>query len=101
MSGCPSAKFLYSKTCERIKINACGFFCLKAVYQSSNFRPDRTKTYEVKAERNFNDFAISWDPINEIDPYYFYFKEIDYKKTPHPIGPDWTRSYEAGGSIFE
>ena len=25
----------------------------------------------------FNDFAISWDSINEIDPAFFYFKDID------------------------
>ena len=39
------------------------------------FRPDRTKT-KIKLNEIFNDFAISSDPINEIDADFFYFKEM-------------------------
>ena len=41
------------KTQERVKIIECGLFCLKGVYWESKlrkFRPDRTKTYEARAE---------------------------------------------------
>ena len=40
-------------------------------------RPDRTKIHEVKTEWNFNDFAISREPIEEIDSNLFYFKGMD------------------------
>ena len=40
-----------------------------------------TRSYErltkLKPNKIFNDFAISWDPINEIDPDFFYFKDMD------------------------
>ena len=49
----PCAKVMYTKTQERIKIIECGFFCLKGVYWESKLRkfgPERTKTYEPRAE---------------------------------------------------
>ena len=70
---------------------------MKGVYWESNFEPDRTKTYEaLKPNEICNDFAISWDPINEIDPDFFYFKDMDYKLTSNPIGPDHTKCVEVG-----
>ena len=36
----------------------------------------------------FNDFAISWEPIDEIDSNFFYFKGMDQEITPKPIGPE-------------
>ena len=32
---------------------------------------------KLKPNEIFNDFGISWDPINEIDPQFFYFKDMD------------------------
>ena len=52
------------------------FFCLKGVFRESNFpefRSDRTK---LKPNESFNDFAISEDAINEINPNFFYFEDI-------------------------
>ena len=63
MSVRSSAKFVCTKTWERIEIIALHF--LKVAYPK--FRPDRTKTYELKAE---------WNPINEIDPDFFCFKDV-------------------------
>ena len=42
------------------------------------------------------DFAISREPSDEIDSFFFYFKGIDYKITPKPIGPDRTKIFEVG-----
>ena len=44
----------------------------------------------------FNVFAISWDPINEIDPDFFYLVDMDYKLTSNPIGLDHTKCSEVG-----
>ena len=41
-----------------------------------------------KPNENFNDFAISQYPIDEIDSNLFYFKGMDQKTTPDPIEPD-------------
>ena len=52
----PCAKVMYTKTQERVKIIECGFFSLKGVYWESKLRkfgPERTKTYEARAECNF------------------------------------------------
>ena len=46
----PCGKVMYTKTQERIKIIE---FCLKGVYWETKlrkFRPERTKTYEARAE---------------------------------------------------
>ena len=62
---------MYTKTLERVKIIECGFFCLKGVYWESNFSkfdPIARRLTKLKPNEIFNDFAISWDPINEIDP---------------------------------
>ena len=45
------------------------------VYQISQYFARRFT--KLKANAIFNDFSISWDPINEIDPYFFYFKDMD------------------------
>ena len=74
--------------------------CLKGVYWETNFpkfRPDRTKTLtKLKPNEIFNDFAISWVAINEIEPDLFYFKDMDQKLTPNPIAPDHTKFVEVG-----
>ena len=51
----PCAKVMYTKTQEQVKIIECGFFCLKGVYWESKLptEPERTKTYEARAECNF------------------------------------------------
>ena len=88
-SQCPSvrlsAKLMYTKTWERIKINACGFFVWKE-YPGNRILPNEI----------FKDFAISCDSINEIDPDFFYFKDMDYKLTPNRIGPDHMKCAEVG-----
>ena len=53
------------------------FFCLKAVYWESNFDPIARRLTKLKPNEIFNEFAISWDPIYEIDPDFFYFKDMD------------------------
>ena len=35
----------------------------------------------------FNDIAISREPFDEMDSNFFYFKGMDQKITPKPIGP--------------
>ena len=50
----------------------------------------------LKPNEIFNDFAISWDLINEIDPDYFHFKGMGCKLTPNSIGPDHTKCSEVG-----
>ena len=50
------------------------WFCLKGVYRESNFRRRLTK---LKPNDSFSDFAVYWDPINEIDPDFFYFKDME------------------------
>ena len=62
---------MYTSTLERVKIIEC----------------ERTKAY---------DFAISREPFAEIDSNFFYFKGMDYKITPNPIGPDRTKISEVG-----
>ena len=44
----------------------------------------------------FNDFSISRDQINEIDPGFFYFKYMDQKTTLDPTRPDRTKIAEGG-----
>ena len=41
-SVCPSAKFVCTKTWERIKMIACGFFCLKSTYRELKFPNSRS-----------------------------------------------------------
>ena len=36
------------------------------------------------------------DPINETDPDFFYFIDMDQKIPPDPIGPDYTKFVEVG-----
>ena len=42
-----------------------------------NFDPNARRLTKLKPDEIFNDFAKSWDPINKIDPYFFYFKDMD------------------------
>ena len=42
-----------------------------------HFDPIAQTLTKLKPNEMFNDFAISWDTINEIDPVLFYFKGID------------------------
>ena len=76
MSVRPCAKVMYTKTQERIKIIECGFFCLKGVYWESKLpkcRHECTKAHEARAEI-FNDFAMSREPLDEIDSNFFILK---------------------------
>ena len=58
---------------------------------------DKCKRFlKFRPDRIFNDFAISWAPINEIDPDFFYFKDMDQKLTPNSIGPEHTKCAEVG-----
>ena len=68
------------------------FFCLTDAYRKSkfrNFRPERTKAYEVRAEWNFYDFSISQEPMDEIEPSFFYIKGMDKEIPPDATGAEW------------
>ena len=41
----------------------------------------------LKADEILKEFAISWAPIDEIEPVFFYFNGMDWKVTLDPIGP--------------
>ena len=77
----PSAKFVCTKTWERIKINAGDFIFVWMVYTgnqiSQNFDPIEQTLTKLKPKEIFNDFSISLDQINEIDPGLFYFIDMD------------------------
>ena len=49
---------------------------------------------KIKPNEIFNDFAISGDTINEMNPVFFCFKDKDYKITPDPVGPARTKFAE-------
>ena len=73
------------------------FFCLKGVYWESklpNFEPNARRLTKLEPNEIFNDFAISREPLYEIDSNFFYFKGMD-KITPKPIGPERKKIYEA------
>ena len=94
------AKVMYTKTQERVKIIECVFFCLKGVYWESKlpkFRPARRLT-KLEPNEIFNDFAISREPFDEIELFYFYFKGMDQKITLKPIGPHRTKIAEVGAA---
>ena len=92
----PCAKVMYTKTQARIKIIACGFFCLKGNPNCQNFDPNARRFTKLKPNEIFNDFAISREPFDEIDSNFFYFKGIDQKITPDPDGPDRMKTTEVG-----
>ena len=69
---CPSAKLLYTKTQERVKITDCGLFCLKCVYWESNAR----RLTKIKPNEIFNDLVIPREPIDEYSTF-FCFKVMD------------------------
>ena len=56
------------------------------MHTRNRIQPKRTK---IKPNEIFNDFAISREPIDEIDSNLFYFKGMDY-------GPDRTKIFEVG-----
>ena len=90
----PSAKLLYIKPQERVKIIDCGLFCLNGVYwesKLSNFRHERTKTYEIRAEWNFYRFfyITGSDRWNRSGFFLFYIYGLENNATP-----DCTRSAE-------
>ena len=64
---------MYTKTQERVEIIECGF-CLKGVY-CQNFNPNARRFTKLEPNEILNDFAISWEPFDEID--FFYFKGMD------------------------
>ena len=47
-----------------------------------------------KRNEIFIDFFIFRDQIDEIDPGFFYFKDIDQKISPDAIEPDRTKVFE-------
>ena len=55
----------------------CGFFCLKAAYRESKFRNFRSERTKIKPNEIFTNFAISREPLDEIDL--------------NPTGPDRTK----------
>ena len=65
----PSAKLLYTKTYERIKLIKFGVFV------------------GVKAQWNFNEFFISQDPIHRIDSVFFVLKVWTIKKHMTRLDP--------------
>ena len=77
---------MYTKTQERVKIIDCGFF----------FDTNAGRLKKIKPNAIFNDFAISREPLDEIDSHFFYFKGMDQKITPKPIRPDRTKISEVG-----
>ena len=78
MSVRPFGKLLYTKTEERVKIIERGFFYLQGACQESNLRkPNAQRLTKIKPNEIFNDFAMSQDPLDEIDPDFFYFKGMD------------------------
>ena len=87
---------MYTKTQERLKIIECGFFCLKGVYWESKLPtdPNARRLTKLEPNENFNDFAISREPFDEIDSNFFYFKGMDQKITPKPIGLERTKISE-------
>ena len=76
-SVCPSAKLLYTKIWERIKINACGFFVWK-VYTGNrncqNLDPNARRLTKLEPNEVFNYFARSREAFDEIDSNFFCFK---------------------------
>ena len=51
-----------------------------------NFVPNARRLAKLEPNEFFNDFAISRQPIDEIDSNFFYFKGMDSKIIPNSIG---------------
>ena len=60
-----------------------------------NFDPNARRVTKLEPNEIFS-FSISQDPIDEIDPGVFYFKDMDLKIPPDPTGPDRTKFFEVG-----
>ena len=71
MSVRPYAKLLYTKTQERVKIIDCVFVLFERCIPGIE---NATRTHEYLI---FNDFAICWEPIDEIDSNFSYLKGMD------------------------
>ena len=61
-----------------------------------HFDPNARRLTKLEPNEIFNDFAISREPFDEIDSNFFYFKGMDKKITPNPIGPERTKISEVG-----
>ena len=59
-----------------------------------NFDPNARRLTKLEPNEIFNDFAISREPFDEIDSNFFYFKGMNQKITPKPIGPERTKIAE-------
>ena len=75
------AKVIYAKTQKRMKIIEYGLVLLERCilgiltsYVPITFNPMARR---LTKNQIFNDFAIPWDSINEIDPDVFDFKDMD------------------------
>ena len=51
---------------------------------SEIFDPNVRRLTKLEPNEIFNDFSISQDQIDNIDPGFFYFKDIDWKIPPDP-----------------
>ena len=57
-----------------------------------NFDPNARRLTKLESNEMFNEFAISREAFDEID----YFKGMEKKITPNPIGPDRAKIAEVG-----
>ena len=68
---------MYTKTQERVNIIECGKK-KKKVYTGNrncqNFDPNARRFTKLEPNEIFNDFAISWEPFDEIDSNFFILK---------------------------
>ena len=79
------------------------FFCLKRVQYNGNrnaeiFDPNARRLPKLEPNE-ISLFSIFRDPIYEIDLGLFYFKYMDQKIPPDPIGPDRTKISEFAAEI--
>ena len=74
---------MYTKTQERVKVIEVFLFerCILRIETAKI----SARTHE-EPNAIFNDFAISREPFDKIDSNLFYFKSMDLKTTPKPIG---------------
>ena len=64
--------------------------------RNRDFDPSARRLTKLEPNETFNDFAISREPLDEIDSMFFYFKGMDYKIIPQPVGPHRTKISEVG-----
>ena len=85
MSVRPCAKVMYTKIQERIKVETGSRNC-------QNFDPNARSPTKLEPNEIFNDFSIFRSSIDRISSDFFYFKGMDLKIIPKPIGSDRTIS---------